>query len=146
ACAAHWLGGLPYPHSELREAWQRFLAHQSHDDITGTSVADAYELSWNDEALSLNQFDRILCAGAGAVARALDTLSRGMPLLVFNPLAREREDLVDVRIAPENGAPALRVFGPDGHEVPSQSRRRPDGLVDLTFLARVPAVGFAVFD
>src|SRR5262249_39485485 len=146
ASAAHWLGALPYPRAALREAWERFLWHQFHDDLTGTSVPAAYDISWNDEAVSLNQFGDVLEAAVGAVAQGLDTRASGLPIIVFNALGAEREDLVAARLRPAAPAPStLRVLGPDGDEVPSQTRPGPDGALDLVFLARVAPLGFAVF-
>ena len=45
--AAEWLGRTDYPGRELTEAWRRFIYHQFHDDLTGTSIPRAYEFSWN---------------------------------------------------------------------------------------------------
>ena len=49
---AAWLGGAPYPGERLRAAWQRFLWHQFHDDLTGTSIPAAYRISHQDEAIA----------------------------------------------------------------------------------------------
>lgn len=38
AVAADWLGAVPYPREVLTEAWKRFIWHQFHDDLTGTSL------------------------------------------------------------------------------------------------------------
>src|SRR5215471_1288995 len=48
AVTAELFAGLAYPGERLRSAWTRFLWHQFHDDLTGTSIPQAYELSWND--------------------------------------------------------------------------------------------------
>lgn len=36
AVAADWLGKVAYPGKSLTEAWQRFIFHQFHDNLTGT--------------------------------------------------------------------------------------------------------------
>ena len=41
-----------YPRRGLRDAWVRFLAHQFHDDLTGTSSSRGLPLLVADEALS----------------------------------------------------------------------------------------------
>ncbi len=51
AVSAHLLGGYTYPKETLQQAWVRFLWHQFHDDLTGTSIPEAYEFSWSDELL-----------------------------------------------------------------------------------------------
>ncbi|HVS02949.1 MAG TPA: alpha-mannosidase, partial [Thermoanaerobaculia bacterium] len=68
AAAADWLGGLPYPAESLRNAWRRLLWHQFHDDLTGTSIPQAYAISWHDEALVANLAATALRRAMGAVA------------------------------------------------------------------------------
>ena len=77
--AAEWLTGLAYPLERLREAWTRVLWHHFHDDITGTSIPQAYQFSWNDEFVSLNQFAGVLTSATSSVASRLDTQAAGMP-------------------------------------------------------------------
>ena len=148
AVTAQWLGGARYPRATLYDAWTRFLWHQFHDDLTGTSIPEAYVFSWNDEALAQNQFNDVLTGSVAAVARALDTQARsGQPLVVYNPLGIAREDIVEARVRFEQGTPrAVHVFDADGREVPAQSTPLPDGRTALVFLAKVPPVGFALYE
>ncbi len=144
---ATWLGGISYPQEKLNTAWIRFIWHQFHDDLTGTSIPEAYEFSWNDELLSLNQFSSILDNSAGAVSRALDTMAEGEPVVVYNPLAFNRNDVVEAKVNFEGGAPKyVRVFAPDGSEVPAQINDVKNGEVTIAFMADMPPVGFAVYD
>ena len=78
--AAALLGVAEYPGKSLTESWQRFIFHQFHDDLTGTSIPRAYEFSWNDELLSLKQFSGILTHSVGSVAGKLDTRVKGIPV------------------------------------------------------------------
>jgi alpha-mannosidase len=147
AVAADWLGALPYPGAWLTDAWFRFLVHQFHDDLTGTSIPEVYSYSWNDELIALHRFATVLSAAAGAVSRALDTTAEGVPLVVYNAVATDRHDVIDAVVRfPDRVPTYVRVFGPDGAEVPAQVTGTHDGAVDVAFLARVPATGFAVFD
>ena len=66
------LGVATYPGDALSENWRRFIYHQFHDDLTGTSIPRAYEFSWNDELLSLKKFSDIISYGVAAVASQLD--------------------------------------------------------------------------
>ncbi len=146
AVAAAWLGGPAYPREALREAWVRFLWHQFHDDLTGTSVPEAYMLSWNDEVLAANQFADVLDTSVAAVASALDTRTDGHALVVYNPLAIEREDVVEAVVRFPGGAPpAVRVSGPDGRTVPAQLSAAGADRATVTFVARVAPVSFSVF-
>lgn len=131
----------------MRNAWGVFLATQFHDILPGTALPQAYEFSWNDEAIALNQFASAAADGAGAVGRAMDTrptANGGIPLLVYNPLAFEREDIVTAEIALAD-ASCIHVFAPDGKEVPAQINGNKDGKTEIIFAARVPSSGFAVY-
>jgi alpha-mannosidase len=161
AVIASTLGGYTYPREELKDTWIRFLYHQFHDDITGTSIPEAYEYSWNDEILCQNRFAGILENAVEAGTRALDTRAKGIPIVVYNPLAFERVELTQFSIAlkdfPEwnNGALGLAIsdgkvsmaaFGPDKKRIPAQILDDTGDSVTVGFLATVPSVGYAVYD
>jgi alpha-mannosidase len=147
AVMAWSVGGAPYPREQLRAAWVRFLWHQFHDDLTGTSIPEAYAFSWNDEILSLNQFASMLTSAVATTASALDTRVKGVPLIVYNPLSITREDITEATVRFGDRPPkAVRVYGPDNVEVPSQIVERTGGGLRIVFLAKAPSVGYAVFD
>ena len=153
--AAAWLGGRPYPLARLNNAWTLVMGGQFHDILPGTSTPKAYEYSWNDEVLAMNQFAGVLTDAATAVAAGLNTESRGAAIVVYNPLSVAREDVVEASVTFPGGAPAaVRVTGPDGADVAAQlaapeaaagAGAGADG-VKVVFLAKVPSVGFAVYD
>jgi alpha-mannosidase len=73
----------------------------------------------------------------------LNTQVEGSAVVVYNPLNIEREDVAEANLSFAQGVPqAVRVFGPDGKEVPSQL----EASGRVLFLAKVPSVGFAVYD
>jgi alpha-mannosidase len=136
--AAMWLGGRAYPQQRLNDAWTLVMGGQFHDIAAGTATPKAYQYSWNDEVIARNQFDEVLTSATESIASALDTRTKGTPLVVYNPLNVDREDVVEASVdVPGN----VRVVGPDGKDVPAQ---RDHGKV--IFLAKVPSVGFAVYD
>ncbi|MCX6561215.1 MAG: glycosyl hydrolase-related protein [Candidatus Aminicenantes bacterium] len=140
--AADWLGGRAYPRKKLNDAWTLVMGGQFHDIIPGTSIPKAYEYAWNDEVLALNQFGGVLTSAVESVASVLDTRVQGSAVVVTNGLSIPRQDIVEAAVEFPAGAPkAVRVFGPDGKEVPAQLH---NGKV--LFAAKVPPVGFAVYD
>ncbi len=146
AVAAAWLQAAPYPREKLTQAWIRFLWHQFHDDLTGTSIPQAYTYSWNDELLSLNQFAAVLTDSVGAVASGLNTQVGGIPLVVMNPLSIERNDVVEATVHFPGDAPAgLQVYGPGGDEVPTQVVWTSGSQAHLLFLASAPSMGLTVY-
>lgn len=145
AVAAHWLGGAKYPREKLYKSWVRVLANQMHDILPGTSIPRAYTYSWNDEVVAMNGFAAALTDSVGAVVRALDTQVEGTPLVVYNPLEIERQDVVEAELRLDDATKAVRVFGPDGTEAPSQVLERRDGSIRVLFLAKTPSLSWSVY-
>jgi alpha-mannosidase len=143
---ADWLGGAPYPKEKLDEAWKRFVWHQFHDDIPGTSVPSAYVISWNDYILSLNQFASELTNGVGAISNAMDTSAEGVPVVVYNPISKPRKDVAEAKIDFAKSPKAIRVYDDKGCEVPSQLVAVNGNTAEILFLADMPSVGYKVYD
>jgi len=145
--AADWLGAAPYDRARISDAWQRFLPGQFHDIMAGTALPKSYEFAWNDQVLAMNEFAGVLSQAAGGVVRGLDTRAKGVSVAVYNPLSVARQDVVEATVAFPGGVPsAVRVYGPDGKEVPSQVSGRDGNALKVLFLAQPPSVGFAVYD
>jgi alpha-mannosidase len=143
--AAHLLGTGSYPRQKLTRAWELVLGAQFHDILPGTCLPKAYEYSWNDEVIAMNSFASVLQDGVGGVARELDTRTDGLPLVVYNPLSIEREDVVEAELTlPPNLVPP-QVCLPDGTPLPTQILSSNGSTVRVLFLAHVPSIGFSVF-
>lgn len=145
--AALWLGGAPYPTKKLYDAWDLVLGSQMHDMLPGTSLPKAYEYCWNDEILAANHFAAALEHSVGVVASAMDTRAEGIALVIFNPLSIPREDVVEATVEFPGAAPAaVTVHDADGKPVMAQVLSREGRKLNVAFLAKVPSVGFSVFD
>lgn len=99
-------GRLPYPEDELRHAWKLLLENTPHDSICGCSI-DAVHEEMIARYRSLADFCEALlarCAGAlggtagDAAAGPLGDAIGDRQLLVLNPLAVERTDLVHATV------------------------------------------------
>jgi alpha-mannosidase len=147
AVAAMWMGAAEYPLERLRTCWIRVLANQMHDILPGTSIPKAYEYSFNDEIIALNGFSSIIKHSVGAVSKALDTRVQGKALVVYNPLAFAREDAVEAELVYDKEVPKeVKVFSPDGREVPCQIISRSDNSLKIVFIAPTESLSFSVFD
>jgi alpha-mannosidase len=137
---AAWLGARVYPQERLNNAWTLVMGGQFHDILPGTATPKAFNFSWNDDVIAMNQFAGVLTSATEGIASVLNTEVAGTPIVVYNPLNIEREDVVETNVLsiPKG---TVRVVGPDGKEVPSQ-------IVGgkLLFIARTPSVGYAVYD
>src|SRR5205814_2159131 len=94
-----------------------------------------------------NQFAGVLTSATSAISSGMDTQAKGTPIVVYNPLNVQREDVVEATVSFPNGAPkAVRVVGPDGREVPAQLNAGSNGATKVLFLAKAPSVGYVVYD
>jgi len=140
--AAEWLGARQYPMQRLNDAWTLAMGAHFHDVAAGTATPRAYEFAWNDDVIAMNQFADVLTSASEGVAATLDTETKGVPLVVFNPLNIARADVIEASVNFPGGMPkAVSVIAPDGKEIPAQIS---GGKV--IFLASVPSVGYAVYD
>ncbi|HJU93459.1 MAG TPA: glycoside hydrolase family 38 C-terminal domain-containing protein [Pyrinomonadaceae bacterium] len=141
---AAWLGSRAYPQERLNNAWTLVMGGQFHDILPGTSTPKAFQFSWNDDVIAMNQFASVLTSATEGIAAGLNTQTVGHPIIVYNPLNIAREDVVEASVSVPTGP--VRVLGPDGREVPSQMLGGTAGQTKLLFLAKVPSVGYAVYD
>ncbi|MFH1419423.1 MAG: glycoside hydrolase family 38 C-terminal domain-containing protein [Planctomycetota bacterium] len=147
AVMADWLGGVGYPREKINNAWVRVLASQMHDILPGTSIPRAYTYSWNDEIIAANGFASVLQDSIGAIARAMDTRAKGQPIVVYNPLAIDREDVVEATVLFTGESPkSVRVFDANDKEVPSQVLQHEGTSVTVLFVAKVPSLGLSAYD
>lgn len=137
--AAAWLGGRTYPQKRLNDAWTLVMGGQFHDIMAGTATPQSYNYAWNDEVIAMNQFAGIVQDASGTVISAMDTRGEGTAVVVYNPLSISREDVVEAKL-PEGLSGAVRVVGPEGKDVPSQSENG-----EVQFVAKAPSAGYAVY-
>jgi alpha-mannosidase len=144
AVFAGLLTGATYPQAALAKAWVQLAYGAHHDAITGsesdqvyldllTSWRDAWELGTGTRDASLALLSRVVRTGD-------DT--RGTTVVVWNPLARRRADVVTVRLdTPVTGA--VRVFDVSGDELPALVEH---GGTSVTWVAAdVPSLGWRTF-
>lgn len=143
---AEWLNQATYPGEALTENWKRFIFHQFHDDLTGTSIPRAYEFSWNDELIALSQFAGIITSSTDAVARKMNTKVQGIPVIFYNALGFPVTDLTEVELDMPQKPKGITVYDVNGRKVASQLLSYTDGKARFLVEATVPATGYAVYD
>ena len=148
AVMSDWVGGLDYPSDMIRESWIRLLWHQFHDDLTGTSIPNAYNYSYNDEVLVNQDLSKTLLHSVGAVARQMNTQVDGIPLVVYNPLSIDRVDVVEASVVVDSEPQGIRVLDGTNQEVLAQILNYNSNTGELSFLfqATVPSLGYAVYE
>ena len=140
--AAQWLGARTYPLERLNSAWTLAMGAHFHDIAGGTATPRSYEFAWNDDVIALNQFAGVLNDAVEGVSAAMNTQTKGIPVVIFNPLNIAREDVIEATVEFPQGMPkGVRVTAPDGKDVPAQI-----SAGKVIFVASLPSVGYAVYD
>ncbi len=153
---ARLLAVSPPPSGQsLREAWEGTLFQQFHDILSGSGIPETYRyaLGRGQEAAAAARMAARQAMAAMARAIGTDHLPEDAhPIVVFNPLAWDREDVVEVdvyerfapgtplRLADSQGRPVPVQFYYDSHlGFPGHRRAR------VTFSAKVAGLGYAVY-
>ena len=143
---AEYFGASSYNEPVLEKSWKRIIAHQFHDDTPGTSVQRAYRRSWNDYAMSMNQFSgEIEASLAGLSTLMKSDFCTGIPVMVSNAVEAKRSGAVKIKLKGIE-TPYVRVFNDKGREVKSQVISDVNGVKEILFIAEVDSLGLRVFD
>jgi len=146
AAIADWLGSASYPTEKLNNSWELLLGSQFHDILPGTSTPKAYEYAWNDEFITMNGFSEVLKNSVSAISHGLKTMVDGRPVIVYNPVAIEREDVVTAELTYAKIPLNVKVLDKNNKEVPSQIISSTGNIIKIIFLAKVPSAGLSVFE
>lgn len=146
ATLADWSGAASYPKEKLNRAWDLVLGSQFHDILPGTSIPKAYEYAWNDEFIAANGFSEVLKNSVSRLAQQLNTETKGRALVVYNPVARDRDGIVSAEMDFDQFPASVQVFDNNGKAVPTQIVEWKDNKLKFIFQAKVPSLGMAVFD
>jgi len=136
ATAAHLLGGK-YPAVQIEAAWKLALFNQFHDILPGSSIGPVYKDADETYARVFETTRKVTDDALAFVAKKIDTTGPGQAVLVFNPAAWERTDVVEID-APGRG---VKVTDSEGVALPSQGAY---GAKKLAVLVTVPACGWQV--
>ncbi|HEX4825907.1 MAG TPA: glycoside hydrolase family 38 C-terminal domain-containing protein [Candidatus Polarisedimenticolaceae bacterium] len=129
----------------LEDAWRNVLFEQFHDLLPGSGIRENYIDAGEHYRDAETIGNHVLDGALHAIASKADTsASKGAPVVVFNALGWERSDVVRVTLPPGMEGD-VAVF--DGStELPSQVLANGRYQRDVIFRARVPALGYAVYD
>ncbi len=142
ACAAATLLGKVYPQNALSEGWELILLNQFHDIIPGSSIRAVYEES-------AEQYEHVAELGRSARDEALQAIAESIdcdetaPVVIFNSLSQERDDLVTIPAVqmPDElaGKKPCLIDLESGRNIPVQMLESGDVLAEIS---NVPAWGY----
>lgn len=146
ASAANWFGGASYPVEKINNSWDLVLGSQMHDILSGTATPKAYTYAQNDEFVAMNGFSEVEKNAASAVCHELNTQVQGQAIVVYNPVAMDRQDVVTANISFATPPKHISIFDKDGHMLPTQIIASKGNKIKVIFLAKLPSAGMEVFD
>jgi len=146
ASVVDWTGKVSYPFEKLNNAWNLVLGSQMHDMLPGTAIPQAYTYAWNDEFIAANGFSEVLKNSMRDLSGLLNTQEKGKSVVVYNPIAQARQDVVSATLTYDKLPGNVQVYDGKGDAVPTQIIGSEGNKITLLFLAKVPSVGLAVFD
>jgi alpha-mannosidase len=137
------LYGYSYPHSSLKEAWEKVCFNQFHDIFDGSAIHSSYEYSGKlgEEAKKTTQ--NIIEDSLTSLSSHIKTEGKNkkaLPLIAFNQLGWLRDDLVAIEM-PQEAFSSFHLIDEEDNLVPFQIEEK-----KLVFVARkVPAFGYKTY-
>lgn len=143
------LGLMPSPAAELAAAWKLVLFNQFHDVLAGTSIRPAYDDAREDYAEAMCAANRHLRRVLHRMAALVDTSGDGQPVVVFNPTAEPRREVIETDVAFAHSKGLAHLVDDAGVEVdaflPEPAVYTRGQLHTVAFTADVPALGYRTY-
>ncbi|MFH1740570.1 MAG: alpha-mannosidase [bacterium] len=134
------IGGR-YERKRLNDAWKLVLLNQFHDILPGSSIDEVYADSDRQYAEVFNETNEVKASAFEHLAKKVDTRGDGAPVLAFNSLSWERNDVIEVALSKLRKGTSYVAVTEDGTEQPVQIGA--DGMA--RFLGGIPSIGHNVF-
>ena len=138
-----------FPHKEMNKAWENLTFPQDHN--TGGmhgKINDRIRLNKAREAL--DTASSLVEEATYSIASHIAYKKEGIPIVVFNPLSWEREEVVKADVIfKEEEVEEILVRDLNGESVPSQLIKREIASsftkLEFIFLAKVPSSGYRTY-
>ncbi len=141
------LYGREYNATSLETAWRNVLFNQFHDILPGSGIREVY-IDANedfDKSAAIGEFE--LTDALQSIANQVSTsnLPNGEPVIIFNPLAWERSDIVTVKL-PRGDRAEYSVVDARNKSIASQVVTNNDLDREIIFVSsNIPALGYATY-
>jgi alpha-mannosidase len=142
-----FLDGDSYPAQELNDSWKLVLFNQFHDLAAGSGIGVIYKEAQKDYDQVRWATDQVARKSLKTIAARVNTEGKGVPILVFNPLAWERGGVAEVSVQMPKPIDTVSLVEEHGHVVPSQviSSDEATHTFHLLFkIESVPSMGYTV--
>jgi len=145
-----FLGEYTYPREKIFSCWKKVMLNQFHDTISGTdiipSIEDALKRYKTVQETCQSELDNAL----QGICAQINTLGRGIHIVVFNPLAWERTDVSTIVLEFADPVSTIKLMDPQDNPVPIQIIERMEKnnkyYLRCVFVAqKVPSLGYKTF-
>jgi len=151
------LYGSDYPQGAFVDAWRKTCFNQFHDIFDGSAIHGSYAYSkrlfntaYEAATLALENSLKAICSKID-ISKSVPPAAKGkaIPVVVFNPLSWERDDIVEVKIPFQSRPSSVAIFDAE-NEIPSRvtgfEEQEGKYYIKIIFTARnVPSLGYKVF-
>jgi len=148
--AAASVYGFSYPSETFEHGTLNLALNQDHDYITGCSVDAAYDIPQKRYQETESMLRDALTSSTAFIAGKVNTRdapsSATRAFVVFNPLCREREDIVTLTLSFSQPPPdEFQITDPGGKEIPCQILSSSGDSLELAFPGKIPSLGYQTF-
>lgn len=162
--ALAWLSGADVPEGTpalVAEAWRWLLLNHPHDDMYGSGIDEVHHEMLFRFSQSRQIAEALVRDSLRQIARQVDCSAQpGTPLIAYNALGWDRDEMIGARIEFEHDDPTaddFQIVDAAGRVIPHQvisdeqkfwmevlkaNRKR---VVQVLFPARVPGMGYTTF-
>jgi alpha-mannosidase len=145
--------GKPVTEDKVMDAWEPSMFNNAHDLMAGVMTDPVYEDTLRGYDFSTRLGREMVDERFGYLSSQIDTSGEGVPLVVFNSLGWNRDDVVETTVGFKKGGIAdLQVMDQSNRIIPVEileaERFRDGGLknVKIIFIAKdIPALGHGVY-
>ncbi|MGQ9608220.1 MAG: glycoside hydrolase family 38 C-terminal domain-containing protein [bacterium] len=143
-CTLNWLeNGKPYPKAFIWYAWKCLIRNHSYYDINGCSIDEVYHDSMIRYEWAKQIGEQLIHSALKDMADNITPLPQ-RSFVVFNPLAWERTDPINLELRTLDNPQQIVVKNTNGEKVPSQVIKKEE-TYELSLQTQIPALGYACY-
>jgi alpha-mannosidase len=142
-----WLDGNSYPNGPLTDAWKKITFNDFHDLAAGSGIAAIYKDAQKDFDVVHWEDNQVAAKATNTLDARINTSGLGVPVLVFNPMAWQRNGLVKVSVQMPRAESTVSVLDSAGHVLPSEvlsSNAQTHTFKLLVDVKDAPSMGYEV--
>lgn len=143
-----WVFGSEYPREKLEKPWKILLLNHTHDDVCGCNI-DVIARDMKDRFTEVyGRANDIAQNSFKAIARMANTtrFPNAVPIIVFNPSPRLREQIIGLSVELPAGLESFSIKDSEGRAVGYQLAGREEERTDMyLFAGDVPSLGYKTF-